>query len=456
MDLEMQTDGAVINHRVSSPIWSLLYLSSDIFREYSNKESKLSRHSTPRRSCEQFLDRAFKQLQIEPELGHLLRACYREVRFELPLKRDDGSIALYNGYRVQHDQSRGPFKGGLRFHPDVDMDHFVALASLMTWKCALLNLPFGGAKGGVDCDPADLTERELEILTKRLVERIAMIIGPDRDIPAPDMGTGPREMAWIVDAYAHQNGFTPGVVTGKPIQLGGSLGRVEATGRGVAQITALAAEAARFELKQAKVAIQGCGNVGAHAARFLAERGARIVAISDADGGRYDPDGLNIDKITEQLHGQQPRRPVKDVDSGDAISNKDLLELEVDILVPAAIGNVITAENAEQIAAGLIVEAANMPIDCEADAILRKRGTTVVPDILANAGGVTVSYLEWVQNRQRYQWNEQQVNAELEQRLETAWQSVSARAADEAVDLRLAAYMIAVERVKQAVDMRGF
>jgi len=416
----------------------------------------MSEHSSPRGSCEQFLDRALQHLQIEAELGHLLRACYREVRFELPLKRDDGSIALYYGYRVQHDQSRGPFKGGLRYHPDVDMDHFVALATLMTWKCALLNLPFGGAKGGVDCDPADLSERELEILTKRLVERIAMIIGPDRDIPAPDMGTGPREMAWIVDAYAHQNGFTPGVVTGKPIQLGGSLGRVEATGRGAAQITALAAEAAGIDLQQASVAIQGCGNVGSHAARFLAERGARIVAISDAGGGRHDPEGLAIDKLIEQLTEKQRLQSVKDFNGGDAISNQELLELEVDILVPAAIGNVITAENAKQIAAGLIVEAANMPVDCEADTILRERGVTIVPDILANAGGVTVSYLEWVQNRQRYQWDEQQVNAELEQRLETAWQSVSARAEDEAVDLRLAAYMIAVERIKQAVDMRGF
>lgn len=416
----------------------------------------MSRQSTPRGSCEQFLDRAFKKLQIEDELGHLLRACYREVRFELPLKRDDGSIALYTGYRVQHDQSRGPFKGGLRFHPDVDMDHFVALATLMTWKCALLNLPFGGAKGGVDCDPAKLSERELEILTKRLVERIAMIIGPDRDIPAPDMGTGPREMAWIVDAYAHQNGYTPGVVTGKPIQLGGSLGRVEATGRGVAQITALAAKAAGIDLQQATVAIQGSGNVGSHAARFLAERGASIVAISDVGGGRHDPDGLDIDKLFEQLTEGQRLPSVKDFDVGDAISNKGLLELEVDILVPAAIGNVINSENARQIAAGLIVEAANMPVNCEADAILRDRGITIVPDILANAGGVTVSYLEWVQNRQRYQWDEQQVNDELEQRLETAWQAVSARAEDEAVDLRLAAYMIAIERVKQAVDMRGF
>jgi glutamate dehydrogenase (NAD(P)+) len=396
-------------------------------------------------------------MQIEPEIRHLLRTCYREVRVELPLKQDDGSIALYYGYRVQHDQSRGPFKGGLRFHPDVDIDHFVALATLMTWKCALLNLPFGGAKGGVNCDPGKLSARELEILTKRLVERITMIIGPDRDIPAPDMGTGPREMAWIVDAYAHQHGFTPGVVTGKPLELGGSLGRVEATGRGVAQVTALAAEAAGIDLGRATVAIQGCGNVGSHAARYLAERGASIVAISDAGGGRFHAGGLDIEDLLRKLGAAERGQPLQELDiSGDAISNQELLELEVDILIPAAIGHVITADNAGQIQAGLIVEAANMPIDCEADAILRERGINVVPDILANAGGVTVSYLEWVQNRQRYQWSEQQVNDELAQRLKQAWQAVSDRAAADTVDLRLAAYMIAIERVKRAVRLRGF
>jgi len=414
-------------------------------------------HSSPRGSCEKFLDRAFEKLQIEPEHRHLLRTCYREVRFELPLKKEDGSIALFYGYRVQHDQSRGPFKGGLRFHPDVDIDHFVALSSLMTWKCALLDLPFGGAKGGVDCDPGELSAREMETLTKRLVERIAMVIGPDRDIPAPDMGTGPREMAWIVDAYAHQHGFTPDVVTGKPLELGGSFGRVEATGRGVAQVTALAAEAAGVELERASIAVQGCGNVGSHAAKFLAERGARIVAISDVNGGRFHPDGLEIDRLLEQLNATQQKQSLQEIDcGGESISNQELLEVDVDILVPAAIGHVISAENAERVQAGLIVEAANMPIDCEADAILRKRGTNIVPDILANAGGVTVSYLEWVQKRQRYRWSEEQVNDQLEQRLKRAWREVSERAETEEVDLRLAAYMIAVERVMQAVRIRGF
>jgi len=417
----------------------------------------MSEKNTPRGTCERFLDRASEQLQLEQEMRHLLRACYREMRFELPLKRDDGSIALFYGFRVQHDQSRGPFKGGLRFHPDVDMDHFVALATLMTWKCALLDLPFGGAKGGVNCDPGELSTRERENLTKRLTERISMIIGPDRDIPAPDMGTGPREMAWIVDAYAHQHGFTPGVVTGKPLDLGGSLGRVEATGRGVAQITALAAETLGLELKQAKVAIQGFGNVGANAARFLAERGAKVVAVSDAGGGKYAAKGLEVKQLYQQIYGSDRPKSLTEIEvAADNLSNRELLELEVDILIPAAIGHVITGENAGRVQAGLIVEAANMPIDCEADAQLRERGTTIVPDILANAGGVTVSFLEWVQNRQRYQWSEKQVNDEHAKRLARAWQETSERAQREQTDLRLAAYLIAIERVVAAIRLRGF
>jgi len=417
----------------------------------------MSEHSSPRDSSKQFSDRAFEKMQLQEEMRHLLSSCYRKVSFELPLKRDDESIVLFTGYRVQHDQSLGPFKGGLRFHPEVDLDHFVALATLMTWKCALLELPFGGAKGGVNCDPGELSARELENLTKRLVERISMLIGPDRDIPAPDMGTGPREMAWIVDAYAHQHGYAPGVVTGKPLELGGSLGRVEATGRGVAQVTALAAKARGLKLDKVSVAVQGFGNVGSHAARLLAERGAKVVAVSDAGGGKYNDSGLEIDKLNKAVYAADRPKTLKDVEGfGEDVSNKELLELEVDILIPAAIGHVITGQNAAQIQAGLIVEAANMPIDCEGDTVLRERGTMIVPDILANAGGVTVSYLEWVQNRQRYQWDEKQVNDELEQRLDRAWQQVCERAEEAEVDLRLAAYMIAIERVVKAIQLRGF
>lgn len=412
---------------------------------------------TPRGSGEKFLEQAMERIQLSEERQHLLLNCYREMRFELPLKRDDGSITVYQGYRVQHDQSRGPFKGGLRFHPDVDLGHFVALARLMTWKCALLNLPFGGAKGGVNCDPAALSLREREILTKRLVSRLDMIIGPNRDIPAPDMGTGPREMAWIVDAYSHRFGHAPGVVTGKPVELGGSLGRLEATGRGVAHITALAVKANGGDITQSRVAIQGFGNVGANVTRHLARLGAKVVAVSDVNGGIVNLEGLKLEPVFKVLDESDEPVALDDMQlDGDSISNADLLELDVDILIPAAIGNVITSENADQIKAPLIVEAANMPIDPDADDILNDRGVSVVPDLLANAGGVTVSYFEWVQNQGGYQWTEEKVNGELEKRLEQAWKDVLERAQTEEVTLRLAAYLISVERVAKAIRLRGF
>lgn len=412
--------------------------------------------TTPLDSGGQILDQGFEHLQLPSEMRALLRACYREVLFELPLKRDDGSMVLFTGYRVQHDQSLGPFKGGLRYHPDVDMDHFIALARLMTWKCALMGLPFGGAKGGVNCDPKELSAREREDLTKRLVSRLDMIIGPDRDIPAPDLGTGPQEMAWIVDAYAHRFGYTSAVVTGKPVELSGSYGRLEATGRGVAQIAELAAASQGLEIANASVAIQGFGNVGSNVARWLDERGAKIVAVSDIGGGKYQPDGLKFDVLfngpNQQMH------PITSPDSvlaGDPITNADLLELEVDILIPAAIGHVITADNVSRIRAGMIVEAANMPVECQADEALIERGIPVVPDVLANAGGVTVSYLEWVQNHARYQWPEEQVNRELRNRMDQAWNEVYARANKDNISLRLAAYVIAIERVLRARHLRG-
>ncbi|NIQ96919.1 MAG: Glu/Leu/Phe/Val dehydrogenase [Desulfuromonadales bacterium] len=411
-----------------------------------------------RGTCRRFLEAAFDLLDIDEEMRQLLETPYREVLFELPLKRADGTICVFYGYRAQHDQSRGPFKGGLRFHPDVDMEHFVALASIMTWKTAVVDLPFGGAKGGINCDPSKLSRPELETLVKRYVERMDSLIGPDKDIPAPDMGSGAREMAWIVDAFAHRRGFNPGVVTGKPLELGGSLGRLEATGRGVAQITALATEAEGIDLDGATVAVQGFGNVGSHAALFLQQRGARIVAISDADGAIYHPSGLDAEAAARELHDHdQPSSALADLDlEGEQISNTELLQLDVDILIPSAIGGVIHKDNADDISARLIVEAANMPITCGAAPILEERGITVIPDILANAGGVIVSYLEWIQNRQRYRWAEERVTAELEKRLARAWHEVCAKAGEHGVRYRLAAYLIAVERVKRAVEMRGF
>ena len=414
--------------------------------------------SAPRKSCEHFLEEAFDFLEVDPELQQLLRSPYREVRFELPLRRDDDSISLFYGYRVQHNQSRGPFKGGLRYHEDVDNEHFVALAEIMTWKASLMDLPFGGAKGGINCNPARLSEDELETLTKRYVQRVAMFIGPDHDIPAPDMGTGPREMAWILDAYAHYSGFNPAAVTGKPIELGGAHGRLEATGYGVALVTELAVDECGLRLEDQKVAIQGIGNVGRHAARYLDEKGAKIAAISDSHGAIYDPEGLDVAAIIEQatvLHDQ--RQALSELDGSFAkITNAELLELDVDILIPAAIGGVITEDNADRIQAKLIIEAANMPITCGAEPILQEQGIIVVPDILANAGGITVSYLEWVQNRQRYQWDKEKVREELDGRLQRAWNEVAGKAKESSLTYRQAAYVLAVERIIRAIRLRGF
>ncbi len=418
----------------------------------------MSSQDSPRKSCERFLEDAFDLLDVAEEMRQLLRSPYREVRFELPLKRDDGSISLFYGFRVQHNQSRGPFKGGLRYHPEVDLEHFVALSEIMTWKTSLLDLPFGGAKGGIDCDPSELSTSELETLTKRYTQRIAMLIGPDHDIPAPDMGTGPREMAWILDAYTHQKGFNPAVVTGKPLDLGGACGRVEATGYGVALLTALAAKAHNLEIEGATVAIQGSGNVASYAARTLAERGARVVALSDRHNGVYNEGGLPVAEVLDAFaKKKQNQEQELEISEGyDGISNQELLELDVDILIPAAIGGVIDGSNAERIKAQLIVEGANMPLTCKGDSILQDRGKLIIPDILANAGGVTVSYLEWVQNRQRYQWSRERVIDELEQRLQNAWQSTCEKAAEQQVPYRLAAYAIAVERIIEAINLRGF
>jgi glutamate dehydrogenase (NAD(P)+) len=411
----------------------------------------------PRESVDRFLDASFERLEIDPVMRQLIRSPYLELRFELPLRRRDGSMLLFYGYRVQHNQSRGPFKGGLRYHPMADLDHFVALASLMTWKTAVVDIPFGGAKGGVNCDPRELSTDELETLTKRYVERIGPLLGPDRDIVAPDMGTGPREMAWILEAYSKAHGYEPSIVTGKPVELGGSHGRVAATGRGVAMLTTWAVQAIGRSIEGAKLAVQGFGNVGSHAAKFLEELGAKVVAVSGVYGGLYNASGLDIGTMYEavQVVERPPAVPEIPV-SGEAITNEELLTLDVDILVPAAIEGVINASNVDQVRAKLIVEGANMPVTATADAALEARGVPIVPDILANAGGVTVSYFEWAQSRYGYQWTEERVNRELEQKMRQAWHEVRERAHSESISYRLAAYLIAVERTMRAVELRGF
>lgn len=404
-----------------------------------------------------FLQPALERLDVSDEMRVLLTRPHREVRCGLPLRRADGSLNVYEGFRVQHNQSRGPFKGGLRFHPDVDIEHFRDLASVMTWKCALVDIPFGGAKGGIACDPRELSPHELETLTKRFIDRLEVVMGPDHDIPAPDMGTGPREMAWILEAYTKDHGFEPSVVTGKPIQLGGSAGRTEATGRGVALIAKIAAEVHEIGIEGARVAIQGFGNVGRHAARFLNEYGASVVAVSDIGGAIYDGDGLPVAKLLDEVEDNDAAWSVTESEvSADRLSNDELIGAETDILIPAAIENVITEDNAGEVKAKLVVEGANMPTSVEGEQVLIDNGVTVVPDILANAGGVTVSYLEWVQNRQRFRWEEEKVNEQLVGLLQKAWKTMCRRSRQDDLTYRLAAYLIAVERVHEAAAMRGF
>jgi glutamate dehydrogenase (NAD(P)+) len=397
-------------------------------------------------------DRAARHLELPEEIQLALKTPYREITVELPLRQRDGRMRTFRGFRIQHDNSRGPMKGGLRYHPHVDLDEVRALASLMTWKTAVVNLPFGGAKGGIDCDPAEMTPEELERLTRKFIGRIHLLIGDNEDIPAPDVNTNPQVMAWIVDEYAKFHGFTPGVVTGKPVVIGGSLGRTSATGRGVAIATDTAMTRLGRSLAGATVAIQGFGNVGSWSAHHLAAAGARVVAVSDVKGGVFRGDGLDVAALMraattpEGIHGVAGVEP---------ISNADLLALDVDVLVPAALGNAIHDGNVAGVRAGLIVEGANAPVSAEADVALEERGLPVVPEILANAGGVTVSYFEWVQNTQRVRWSEKQVDDLLQETIRSAFADVAREAEEASVPLRTGAFMLALRRVAEATALRG-
>ncbi len=374
-----------------------------------------------------------------------------------PVHMDDGSTRVFTGYRVQHNDARGPVKGGLRYSLGVSLDEVRALAMLMTWKCAVVDLPFGGAKGGVIVDPRALSRRELERLTRRYASEISIIIGPDKDIPAPDMGTDAQIMAWIMDTYSMQHGHPiPGVVTGKPVQVGGSMGRVEATGRGVLYTIQEACKARGISLEGASVAVQGFGNVGSVSARLLGEAGAKIVAVSDSQGGIYTANGLDIQSIYagRRAGGLLAEHPGHGIDHND-ITNAELLELPVDILVPAALESQITGENAARIKANMVVEAANGPTTAEGDAILAERGVYLVPDILANAGGVAVSYFEWVQDLQSFFWEETEVNQRLQRIMSRAFNEVNAVAEERKLRMREAAYVVALKRVVEAITLRG-
>ncbi len=399
------------------------------------------------------LDQVAARLELDPILHQHLRHPKRSLIVAVPIQRDSGELEVFTGYRVQHSMILGPSKGGIRYHPEVDLDEVTALAMLMTWKCALMGLPYGGAKGGVRCDPRRLSSREIERLTRRFASEIFLCIGPDRDIPAPDMGTNEQVMAWIMDTYSMQRGTTtPGVVTSKPVLLGGSLGRTEGTGRGVAFVAAEAMAHLGLRLAGARVVIQGFGNVGSIAARLLHEMGAVVVAVSDVEGGLYNAKGLDIAALLAHAQGG---RWVREFPDGERVGNEELLALPCEILVPAALGGVLTAQNAAKVSARLIVEGANGPATAEADRILRDQGAFIVPDVLANAGGVIVSYFEWVQDLQFFFWEEREVNSRLRDILVGAFQRTLETSRERRVDLRTAALMEAVARVAQATRLRG-
>jgi glutamate dehydrogenase (NAD(P)+) len=400
-----------------------------------------------------YFDRAADQLDLADSLRTLLVMSRREVQVQLPIEMDSGELRCFVGYRVQHNKARGPMKGGLRYHHEVDLDEVRALASLMTWKNAVVNIPYGGAKGGIAVDASKLSPRELERITREFVDEIHEMIGPDTDIPAPDMGTDHRVMAWIMDQYNKYHGFNPGVVTGKPVEYYGIPGREEATGRGVGLLTLKLLGRLGRKPAGARIAIQGFGNVGTHTAKFLHEAEAKIVAISDTSGGYYRAEGIDVPRALR--YALEHNRLLSGFSEADLITNAALLELDVDVLIPAAIGGVVTAENAPRVNAPIIIEAANAPVQPDADDILDDAGITVLPDILANAGGVTVSYFEWAQNRQFYRWNLDRVRQELDKTLNTAFEEVWELAQKRKVSLRTAAFMLGIDRVARAAILGG-
>jgi len=398
-------------------------------------------------------DDAAERLGLSQAMRAILHKPKRELIVNFPVRLDNGDVKMFTGYRVQHNITRGPAKGGVRYSPDVSLDEVRALAMWMTWKCAVVNIPFGGAKGGVICDPYTMSAAELERLTRRYASEIALLIGPDSDIPAPDMNTNPQVMSWIMDTYSMHKGYSiPAVVTGKPLAIGGSEGRVEATARGVMIVAREAMREAGIKPEQCSVVVQGFGNVGSISARLMAEMGCRVIGISDVSGGVYNPKGIDIHHALRHAKEHGELRGLRGTEN---ISNEALLELPCDILIPAARENQLTPSNASRIQARLIVEGANGPTTPEADYIFNQRGITVIPDILANAGGVTVSYFEWIQDLQHFFWTEPQVNQQLEAIMTRAYHAVRAKAYEQQVSLRMGAYLLAVSRVAEATELRG-
>ncbi len=410
--------------------------------------------SPPYHRAIQQLDRAAERLKLPQAIHERLRYPRRAMVVSIPTPMDNGRTEVFLGYRVHHNTVLGPTKGGIRYHPDVNLGEVTALAMLMSWKCALMGLPYGGAKGGVACEPARMSQRELERMTRRYTAEIILLIGPDLDIPAPDLGTDEQTMAWIMDTYAMTQGRTvPGVVTGKPLLLGGSFGRREATGRGLVYALYQAAKHTNLDLRSARVVVQGFGNVGGVAARLLWREGCHVVAVSDAKGGVFNEHGLDIRQLLAHV---KETGSASGFPGGDSITNQELLELPCEVLIPAAVGGQITDQNADRIRTRIVAEGANAPTTPEADRILEGKNVLVVPDILANAGGVVVSYFEWVQGLQFYFWRESEINSRLQEVMTRAFKNVWSQAQRDGGDLRTAALMLGIKRVAEGFELRGF
>jgi glutamate dehydrogenase (NAD(P)+) len=392
-------------------------------------------------------------IRLDDELHPVLTSSYREVAAQIPVRMDDGQLRVFRGYRVQHNGARGPYKGGIRYHPTADLDEVRALASLMTWKTALMDIPYGGAKGGIEVDPTGMSMREKEEMTRRFTGSIHHVLGTYRDVPAPDVNTDAQTMAWMMDEYSSVHGYSPACVTGKPVELGGAPGRESATGRGVVDVLEAWCQQTGTTMEGLRVAVQGFGNVGSWAARLAAERGATIVAVSDVRGGIRHDDGLDVEKV---LDAAREAGSVVESPLGDRIGNDDLLACECDVLVPAALGKVITEQNAGHVRAKVVVEGANYPVTPGGDHVLADRGVTVIPDILANAGGVTGSYFEWTMNIQQFKWTFSRFNDELATRMREAYHRTSQFAEHHGCTLRQAAYAIGVRRVADTARMRGY
>lgn len=411
-----------------------------------------SENITPFQAVCRDFDRICDQLEVADDIRDLIRTPDMEMRVEVPVRMDDGSLEVFIGYRIQHNGTRGPYKGGIRYHPEAHEEEIRALAALMTWKTALVGIPFGGAKGGVQCDPSAMSTREKQTLTRVFTRAISHMIGPNRDIPAPDVGTNAQTMAWMMSAYSEEHGYTPGVVTGKPVELGGSAGREEATGRGVSLIIREFWKDTFQSIEGTTVVIQGFGNVGSWTARFLSDMGCTVIAVSDVNGGVFNQGGLSLDQLAAYV---AEARTVHGFPGGEPVTNEELLALECDFLIPAALGEAIHAANASKVKARTVVEAANHPVTPQAEAELIDRGIASLPDLLVNAGGVTVSYFEWVQNIQRFPWDLDRVNSALEDILVNAYRRMDAQAKLSNSSYRDAALTIAVEKVAKALELQG-